>query len=184
MMDMVKWGNIFIVLFGLLFAHIGWAQPTQQNETPSADSSLDLGFHLGNLLPNQVNGVTEIMGLGGVRGAYRLSRGSYMEAGLITGVGEGQDWKDIHVNYRVDSPVENFLVSAVVGGDVVYYSGRNVKNKLVFGGHVGGGLQIHLGGSTWFRGDMKFGFSPGTTLYIGFGLVWRLGGGGAGGGDA
>jgi hypothetical protein len=47
---------------------------------------------------------------------------------------------------------------------------------LVFGGHAGGGLQVHLAGSVWFRGDMKFGFSPGTSLYVGFGLVYRAGG--------
>lgn len=138
------------------------------------DSAFELGFHVGELLPNQIEGVTEIMGLGGIRTAIRLNPGSYFEAGFITGNGEGQEWKNIEASIRMDVPIENFLALAYVGADNYYYQGRGTGHKLVFGGHAGGGLMAHLSGSTWFRTDMKFAFSPGTSLYFGFGIQWRL----------
>ncbi len=138
------------------------------------DPVFEAGFHLGSLLPNQIGGVTEIMGLGGARMGLRMAPSQYFEFGMITGNGEGQKWKNIHAAVRMDIPVENMVALAYVGADMVYYSGQGRADKLVFGGHVGGGLQMHLSGSAWFRSDMKFGFSPGTSLYIGFGLSFRL----------
>jgi hypothetical protein len=139
------------------------------------DAPVEFGFHLGNLLPNQISGVTEIMGLGGVRAGLRLGPESYAEAGFIAGNGEGVEWKNAHIDIRMDIPVENLVGIAYVGADSVFFQGNGHGNKLIFGGHAGGGIMGHLSGSCWFRGDMKFGFSPGTSLYIGVGLVFRLG---------
>ena len=72
---------------------------------------------------------------------------------------------------------------AYVGADATYYDSVDHNPRVIFGGHLGGGVQAHLLGSCWFRGDMKFNFSPGTSLYFGFGLVWRLGTGEGGRGE-
>lgn len=154
-----------------------WAQPEGGGAGGAGgdkDPVFEMGFHLGSLLPNQISGVTEIMGLGGARMGFRLSPGSYFETGFIAGNGEGQKWKNVHADLRMDIPVENLVAVAFIGADSVYYSGQGHADKLVFGGHAGGGVQIHLSGAAWFRSDMKFGFSPGTSLYIGFGFVWRI----------
>lgn len=145
-----------------------------QNATGS-DAPFELGVHIGSLLPNQIDGVTEIMGLGGARMGFRLAPGQYAEFGFITGNGSGQEWKNVHADLRMDIPVENLVGVAFVGADTTYFKPIDEGTRIIFGGHVGGGLQTHLSGSAWFRGDMKFSFSPGTTLYIGFGLEWRLG---------
>jgi hypothetical protein len=105
----------------------------------------------------------------------RIAPQSYFEAGFISGNGEGVEWKNAHVDIRMDIPVENLVGVAYVGADTVYYTGNGRGSKLIFGGHAGGGIQSHLSGAAWFRADMKFGFSPGTSLYIGAGLVFRLG---------
>lgn len=173
----------------ILAAMCVWVSPVlaQSEDSGSAataqgaDAPYELGLHFGNLLPNQINGVTEIMGLGGLRNSYRLSPGSYAEGGFITGNGKGQEWKNIHLDLRMDIPVETLVALAYIGADATYYKGRDMGTRLIFGGHVGGGIQAHLAGSAWFRGDMKFQFSPGTTLYIGFGIQWRLGSSGGGG---
>jgi hypothetical protein len=173
-----------------IFTFSLWAQPAPQQgddpdqatNAPGADALYEVGFHLGSLLPNQVNGVSEIMGLGGLRVGMRMSPLSYFETGFITGNGSGQEWKNLHADFRMDIPVETLVGLAYVGADTVYFKGPGHSTQLVFGGHAGGGVQMHLTGVTWFRTDMKFGFSPGTSLYIGFGLVWRLGGGGSGAG--
>jgi hypothetical protein len=171
--------SLKLFIFGFLFFSgvSAYAQPsdTTAGISPGSDAPFEAGFHLGNLLPNQISGVEEIMALGGVRMGLRLAPLSYFEAGLISGNGEGVEWKNAHVDIRMDIPLENLLAVAYVGADAAYYKGVGQGNKLIFGGHAGGGIMGHVGGPTWFRGDMKFSFSPGTSLYIGVGLVFRLG---------
>ena len=161
-----------------LFVFLAQAQhqPEAGGEaSPATDAAMyEGGFHLGNLLPNQIAGVTEIVGLGGVRLGARIAPLTYAEAGLITGNGHGASWKNAHVDVRMDIPVENLVGMAYIGVDTVYYETTSRSAQVLFGGHVGGGLMAHFSGNVWFRGDMKFSFSPGTSLYVGFGLVIRL----------
>lgn len=163
--------HIFVVVMGLSLAPAAFAQA---EGSTGGDAAFEFGFHLGNLLPNQINGVTEIMGLGGVRMGFRLAPQAYVEGGFIAGNGGGQEWKNAHVDLRMDIPVETLVALAYLGADSYYFKGPQTDTRLIFGGHVGGGVQAHLAGSAWFRGDMKFGFSPGTSLYLGFGIVWRI----------
>jgi len=168
--------TLTILLLLSTFSRVSFAQAGAASGKPQGyDAPFEFGFHLGNLLPNQISGVEEIMALGGVRAGFRLGPESYMEAGFISGNGEGVEWKNAHVDIRMDIPIENLVAVSYVGADTNYYKGVGHGTKLIFGGHAGGGIQGHLSGSCWFRGDMKFGFSPGTSLYIGVGLVFRLG---------
>lgn len=187
---MRSWGKILLWMW-ICSCAPAWAQAPEEGASsggsaiaPGANATYEVGFHLGSLLPNQINGVTEIMGLGGVRLGARMSPLSYFEAGFITGNGSGQQWKNLHGDFRMDIPIENLVGIAYIGADSIYYTGTTGGTRIIFGGHVGGGVQTHLAGSVWFRGDMKFGFSPGTSLYIGFGIVWRLGDGNSSGGGA
>ena len=159
-----------------------WAQPNSADTDPAPQGSeapFEAGFHLGNLLPNQIDGLTEIIGLGGVRAGVRLAPLTYAEAGLTMGNGEGAEWKNAQIDLRMDIPVENLVGIAYIGADMIYFKGAGHSEKLIFGGHAGGGIQMPLTGIGWFRSEMKFGFSPGTSLYIGFGFVFRIGGGAA-----
>jgi hypothetical protein len=138
------------------------------------NAEYEFGFSVGNLLPNQIAGVTEIMGLGGVIAGMQLAPLSYAEAGLIMGNGNGVTWKNAHLDFRIDIPIENLVGLAYVGADMTYFSGVTGGTRMIFGGHTGGGVMTHLGGSVWGRADMKFSFSPGTTLYIGIGIEFRM----------
>jgi hypothetical protein len=141
------------------------------------------GFFLGNLLPNQIAGLTEITGMGGVRGGYRWGPTTFFESAFTTGNGDGAEWKNLSGSIRMDIPVENLVGLVYLGPDITYYKGVGRSNQMIFGGHVGGGIQVAIGGATWFRMDMKLGLSPGTSLFISAGIVFRMasGGGGAGG---
>jgi hypothetical protein len=177
---------VFLALGAVLRSENCFAQAEKADggttTTVSNDALYEFGAHLGNLLPNQIDGVSEILGLGGARAGVRLSPGTYAEGGLILGNGDGVHWKNIHTDLRMDVPIENIVGLAFVGADAIYYKGANTsKDKLLFGGHVGGGVRVHVSGTMWFRTDMKFGFSPGTSLYFGFGFEWRLGGASSGG---
>jgi hypothetical protein len=162
-----------------LLSPLAMAQnPEEQEEKPppGSNATAEYGLHLGNLLPNQIPGCTEIIGLGGVRAGFRLAPRQYVEGGVIMGNGEGVEWKNIHADLRMDIPIENLTAIAYGGADMIYYKpSTQDSNKLLFGGHVGGGLLAHLTEASWFRFDMKFGFSPGTSLYIGFGIMLRFG---------
>lgn len=159
------------LIFGL-FGRGAGAQTTGSGSFD--DARYELGFHLGSLLPSQIDGVTEIMGLGGVRGGLMISQGTYFEGGMIFGNGSGQKWKNLHADLRMDVPVENLVGLAYIGADSTYYKGVNASSRLIFGGHVGAGLRTQITGLTWFRSDMKFSFSPGSSLYIGFGFEFRI----------
>lgn len=159
----------------------GQAEGGGAEEEAGPPGNWEAGLHLGTLLPNQIGGVSEIMGLGGVRVGNRIAQRGWLEGGFLTGNESGQKWRNIHGGVRMDIPVENLIGIAGVGLDIVQYSGPGRSSTINFGGHLNLGIQAALGGNILLRTDMKFGFSPGTQLYIGFGLVWRFGEGGAGG---
>lgn len=171
---------------GAGFDSFGQAQNQQDDDSASAESArgnYEGSLLIGSLLPNQISGVTEIMGLGGVRAGMRLGPSSWAETALVTGNGSGQSWQNLGADVRMDIPVENLVGVAFVGLDITQFQGPNSSTTFNFGGHVGGGMQGHLGGDFWARADMKFGFSPGVSLTISLGLVWRFGDAGQGGGQ-
>lgn len=165
-------------IFALVLCTLGLfpqAHAQEEKEDLAGDKvKYELGFHLGNLLPNQISGLTEITGLGGVRGGMRIAPLTYAEAGIIMGNGNDAEWKNLHMDVRMDMPVETLVGIAYVGLDTNYYKGKGQGTQTIFGGHAGGGIQVPLTGNVWFRSEMKFGFSPGTSLYVGFGLVLRM----------
>src|SRR5690606_17894066 len=110
-----------------------------------------------------------------------MGAGTFAEGTLMMGNGHGVEWKNFWISARMDMPVENLVAIASIGPGVTYYKPANSgSTKIIFGGHVGGGIQTQLGGATWFRADMKLGFSPGTSLYFGAGIVFRMADGGGG----
>lgn len=171
-----------MALIALLSAGNVWAQDEDASKGMGQNVGWEAGALIGNLLPNQIGGVTEITGLGGMRVGYRVGTSSFAEATMLMGNGHGVEWKNVSVSYRMDIPVENFVGLAYVGPDITYYKGANSSsNRIIFGGHVGGGIQTSLGGLTWLRGDMKFGLSPGTSMFIGLSLIFRFAGDSSGG---
>ena len=140
-----------------------------------------VGLHTGFLLPNHIDGVTEIMALTGVRGAIRMPSDFLIETGFTAGNGDGQQWKDINLDIRLDFPVEGMIALVYLGLDTIYYSGPGSDSKVAFGGHLGGGFAAELGKNVWFRTDMKFNGQPGTSLFFGFGFDIQFGSGGGGG---
>jgi hypothetical protein len=170
-----RWTAV-LLLFFCLFASHARAQATGGEDNPDSKVLYEFGVHIGDLLPNQIPGVTEILGLGGVRGGFRIAPLTYCEGGFLMGNGSGVEWKNAHLDVRMDIPVENLIGFAGLGVDTVYYKGADQGSHVVFGGHAGGGIMALMTGNLWFRGDMKFSFNPGTALYVGAGFVFRFGG--------
>lgn len=139
-------------------------------------SAYEAGLHTGFLLPNHIEGVTEIMALTGFRAAMRFPGDFFIEAGAMAGNGDGQQWKNVHLDGRLDFPVESIVAMTYFGADMNYYSGPGITNTVNFGAHLGGGFKSEIGRGTWLRTDMKFNGQPGTSLFFGFGLEFHFGG--------
>ena len=157
------------------------ALPLAAQQRPGAGGDLmgssvtwEFGAHLGNLLPSQIPGITEITGLGGARIGYRTGTNSFIEGGVISGRGEGAEYTNAHLSLRTEIPIENIMGLAFLGVDANQFKGVEQSRQLMLGGHVGGGVMALLGGNFWFRSDMKLSFRPGNSLYIGFGIMLRL----------
>lgn len=166
-------------LLFIIFPVQSWAQSPQQGpDETGSNVGYEAGLNLGNLLPNQIPGLTEITGLGGMRAGFNVGERAFIEGGFATGKGEGAEWTNTYASFRLDMPVETLVGVAFLGFDATYYKGVGRTKKLFGGGHVGGGLMALVGGAVWFRSNMKFTVNPGTSMYIDFGIVFRFPGDG------
>ncbi len=133
----------------------------------------EMSFHLGTLLPNQIDGVTEILPMAGLRFGLP-TKGGLVELGAANAHAYGTDYDIFSASFRADFiPLEQFVTFIYAGPDFHYYSPPGQDYTTAWGGHVGSGLMMHISDTMWFRGDMKFNMNPGTALYIGFGLIFR-----------
>lgn len=151
------------------------AQAQEQNQ----DTEVGWEFqpHLGNILPNQIENVEEIVPQWGLRFSFpaEASKGLTYEFGVTAGQGEGIEWQNAHISVRIDQDIEQLLGIFYVGFDAHSYVGAGQSERKTFGGgHLGGGFMAEIRDRLWFRGDMKFNVNPGTSLYFGFGFVFRF----------
>lgn len=152
----------------------------QQGAATASPWGSEYSFHAGSLLPNQIDGISEIMPFVGLRYASSLNYGS-LEFSAANSHAHGADYSLFSVSYRGElSPMPDLSTILYIGPDFHYYRPTNLTSRRNDTGfHVGSGLMMHLGGPFWLRADMKFNMHPGTALYIGFGFALRSSGEGA-----
>ncbi|MDZ4662152.1 MAG: hypothetical protein SGJ18_11100 [Pseudomonadota bacterium] len=132
------------------------------------------GFHLGSFLPNQIDGITEILPMWGLRYGFKTKRG-FIEAGADFSKAMGTRFSSLSLGVRGDIPVQSLVGHVSLGLDIHQVIPPDTEHTTYLGGgHVGGGIMALVGGDVWFRTDMKFNFNPGTSLYIGFGFIFRF----------
>ncbi|MEZ4873802.1 MAG: hypothetical protein R2827_16485 [Bdellovibrionales bacterium] len=166
---------IFIAV-QLLIAAPSFAQETEADLLAQMNG-WEMGFHLGRLLPNQIDGVTEIIPLWGIRGG--IGWGSVTtEMGYIGGNGRRSEWNDLHISARANIPVETIIGHVYIGVDLIDYVGVNGE-QITRGQWSRRRWNPKSAGSrNSFRGDMKFNVSPGTSMYLGFGFTITMPDGG------
>lgn len=156
-------------LFALMIATIG--QPAFAQDQGGGD---DVSLFLGSMLPNQIDGVTEILPVFG--GRYGLgSRLGTIEFGLGNSHAEGVDFSTLSMSLRGDVPVGDGLEGLIYGGvDFNWYRPvEQTDRKSETGFHIGTGAMLMVSDSLWLRTDLKFMGGPGTSLYLLFGLLFR-----------
>lgn len=173
---------IFIIFFILAVNCYAQTPPAGGGENAGPHGS-EFSIHTGPLLPNQIEGMSEIQPVWGLRYGMPTGKGM-LEFGLANSRAEGVLYYNFSGSYRYDLVLEEVTGFIYFGLDVHQWSSPPTDTtRIAPGAHVGGGMMLPLGDSIWFRSEMKFNMNPGTALYIGFGLVVRFPGGGGGGGE-
>ena len=172
--------KIFLFLL-LLVPLVSFGQEGDQPELLNA--AFEAGPFIGNLLPNQIDGVTEIHPQWGWWTGFGLGGAGTAEINITSGNGNGVEWSSLSTSLRMDVPIENLIGIVYIGANVSYYKGVDMPKKLFGGGHVGGGVMTPLSKLLYFRADMKFHVNPGTSLLIMGGFLFRFPGGEGGGAD-
>jgi hypothetical protein len=134
----------------------------------------DISLYVGKMLPNQIDGVDEILPVFGGRYGLGFSFG-LVEFGLANTHAEGVDFTTFETSYRYDLPLEEGLLVLVGGGlDLNYYKPEGESSrKTEVGLHVNTGAMMAISNAFWLRGDLKFMGGPGTSLSLLFGIVIR-----------
>lgn len=170
-------GNAMMRLLfgGLVFLTMPLSAFAQDAESGSSEVSLFVGSHL----PNQIDGVTEILPVFGGRYGMALG-GGIAELGLSNSHAEGVDFTTLSTSMRADLPAIDQFMGSIYGGlDFNFYRPAGAEDRTTETGfHVGAAILMHASSTLWFRGDLKFAANPGTSLFLLFGIVFRSSEGG------
>ena len=138
------------------------------------DVGSDFSMFLGYMLPNQIDGVTEILPIFGGRYAFGLPAGAVEISGENSHA-QGIDWTSFGLSLRGEIPVATGVTGLIYAGPSLHYYApvNDTARRSDYGFHFGiGGLML-VTDSLWLRSDLKFMGNPGTSLYLMFGLMFR-----------
>lgn len=171
------WKKALLVTFALGAILASPFIANAQEQTSSGGNEISL--HTGSLLPNQIDGVTEILPVWGARYGLGTQLG-VVELGGSNVHAQGVDFTTLTASLRGDVPLADQIQGIIYGGlDFNWYRPEaESERKSVTGVHVGTGLMMHVADTFWLRSELKFMGGPGTSLYIGFGVVFRAPGSG------
>lgn len=160
--------RLFVLLIFILITSNTWAQ--QNNK----EAGWQFGAQIGRLLPNKVDGASEILPLWGARIGYDFGTNFILEAGNASGNDEGVEWNNFYLSFRTNMEIQDLIGTVYLGFDGTKYQGTDGESHFLGGNHVGGGMLADLGEFVQLRLDMKFNIRPATSLYIAGGLQFHF----------
>lgn len=168
---------LFCSFIAPLLIAFSFPSPVNAQENDGSEKNFsDFGVHFGPLLPSRILGVREVINGWGLRMGTNTGKG-FFEIDYFNARGGGVFYQTGSIDYRLD--VTSSLINAhfILGGHADYYKPVDPRsNTVAFGWHYGGGIVQEVAGPILMRGDFKFRFSPGTSLYVGIGFVYRFSG--------
>lgn len=134
----------------------------------------DVSLFIGSMLPNQIDGVTEILPVFGGRYGLSTSAG-FVDFGLANTHAEGVDFTTLSLSLRGEIPAGDGISGIVyAGADLNWYAPMHSESRKTDTGlHIGAGAMMLVTESFWLRSELKFMGGPGTSLYLLFGAVFR-----------
>ena len=145
-----------------------------QRAFAQADAGNDFSLFIGYMLPNQIDGVTEILPLFGGRYSFGLPAGA-VEVFGENAHAEGVDWTSFGVSLRGEIPVMHGISGLIYGGPNFHYyaPAGSIVRRSDYGVHFGVAGLMLVSDTFWLRTDLKFMGNPGTAMYLLFGLMFR-----------
>lgn len=139
-----------------------------------SEGQSEISLFLGSMLPNQIDGVTEILPVFGGRYSFAAFAGM-AELGLSNSHAEGVDFTVVDASMRGDLPAMDDFGASIYGGlNFSFYRPVTANDRTTETGiHLGAALMMHASDTLWFRTDLKFMANPGTSLLLLFGIVFR-----------
>ncbi|MES2965698.1 MAG: hypothetical protein V4760_17585 [Bdellovibrionota bacterium] len=164
--------RLHLVLFTSLIALIAFSTPRAARAQEA--TSDDISLYVGSMLPNQVNGVDEILPVFGGRYGFGTKIGT-LEAGGANSHAEGVDFTTISGSLRGDFDLGDGMSGLVYGGlDFNWYIPEGAtERQSETGFHIGTGALMSVSENLSLRADLKFMGGPGTSLYLLLGVMFR-----------
>jgi hypothetical protein len=168
-----------LVLFGLLIIAstlvFSAGALAQDSSTPHGD---DISLFIGDMLPNQIDGVTNILPVFGGRYGFQTGLGT-IEAGGANSHAQGVDFTTLDLSLRGEQPISQGVSGLIYGGaDFNWYIPEGSSDRqTAWGFHLGVGGVMAVTDTLSLRGDIKFMAGPGTSLYFLLGVLFRTGSG-------
>jgi hypothetical protein len=163
------------ILWLLAFVFLSLTGPSLALAQDSGGGSNDFRLFVGHILPNQIEGISEIMPVFG--GSYTMISGSGggFELGGSNVHAEGVDFTTLSGSLVGElAPAPDLAARLYLGVDLNYYRPLNESaRKTETGVHFGTAALMHVTNTLWLRADLKMMGGPGTSLWILFGLVFR-----------
>lgn len=156
---------------GLLFIFLLSIFGSQVQAQSSQD---ELHLHLGWIMPNQIENVTEIMPQWGL--GYSIGNQTYLGDFMVFNANAaGVNWTTFVVGMRFQfSPFDQFYAAINTGLDLSWYIPEGQSSRRTdLGGHVGVQGMMYLAESLWMGTELRFLGGPGTSLYLGFTATLR-----------
>jgi hypothetical protein len=163
-----------LVLLSLLAARLAQAEEAGENT-----DAYEIGIHAGPFLPSRISRVREIVQAWGPQVTIPTRKGLF-EISSFHGRGSGIVYNSLSLDYRADIVNSILPVHVLLGIHGDYYAPPDDNFKFGGGWHFGGGVTQEITRALLLRTDFTYRFSPGNSLYVGVGLVYRFLGGGAG----
>lgn len=163
----------FVVLASLI-ALTAVASPCASFAQDGGSDSDDISLYIGSMLPNQIDGVTEILPVFGGRYGFGTNIGTFEVGGANTHA-EGVDFTTISGSLRGDFDLGDGMTGLIYGGlDWNYYVPAGATERQSETGlHIGTGAMMLVSNTLWLRSDLKFMGGPGTSLYLLFGILFK-----------
>jgi hypothetical protein len=135
----------------------------------------EISLHMGELLPNQIKGVTEILPIIGARYALGLGGSGMLEFGVANSHAYGVDFSILTASLRGEIDVAPDVTGLIyIGSDLNWYRPTTSSSRLLESGlHVGTAILMKTAETISLRSDLKLSGGPGTSLYLGFGVVFK-----------
>ena len=161
-------------LFILLLSFLSNPALAQVAAPAKEGGEMALSVYTGPLLPNNIDGVTEIQSSWGARLAKVGEWVDFYEVGFLISNSEGVEIFDYYFSAKKEVNTEGFLTQIYGGVDYFTYDSNAGTSDNVFGIHVGTAFLVHISEKILFRTDMKYNIGPGNMFFIGFGLETRF----------